>query len=146
MNVLTEIEVTESYLALDKDIRGCQNEEPFDNCTTRQFIDTFLDKCGCLPLNIRLNEVRIVKNTYSKFKPLIKIIQEPLCTFHELECVNKMKVDTSSCLKPCSGLIVTSLIKSDSEKKLENLLPNYAAYNKYKKITQYPSGSDGKIM
>ena len=75
-----------------------------------------------------------------------KIIQEPLCTFHELECVNKIKVDTSSCLKPCSGLIVTSLIKSDSDKKLENLLPDYVAYNKYKKITQYPSGSDGKIM
>ena len=25
-------------------------------------------------------------------------------------------------------------------------MPNYAAYNIYKKITQYPSGSDGKIM
>ena len=25
-------------------------------------------------------------------------------------------------------------------------MPNYAAYNIYKKITQYPSGSDGKTM
>ena len=57
MNVLTEIEVTESYLALDKGIRGCQNEEPLNNCTTRQFIETFLEKCGCLPPKMGHDEV-----------------------------------------------------------------------------------------
>ena len=88
MNVLTEIEVPESYLALDKDIRGCQNEEPFDNCTTRQFIDTFLDKCGCLPLNIRLNEVWITKNT-SIFKPLIKLFRSLSAVFMTMSVLTK---------------------------------------------------------
>ena len=56
LNSLKEITVTESYLGLDQDVRKCQNDEPLNNCTTRQYLDTFLGKCGCLPFNIR-NEV-----------------------------------------------------------------------------------------
>ena len=33
LNVLTDIKVTESYLGLDQNIRKCQNQEPYDNCT-----------------------------------------------------------------------------------------------------------------
>ena len=63
MNVLKEIRVTDSYIGLDQDVRGCQNEEPKDNCTTRQYLDTLLGKCGCLPINIRLvHKVHITKN------------------------------------------------------------------------------------
>ena len=57
LNSLEEIKVTESYLGFDKATRGCQNEEPQDNCTTRQYRNTILEKCGCLPLNIRLFQV-----------------------------------------------------------------------------------------
>ena len=55
LNVLTEIKVTESYLSLDQNVRECQNEEPFYNCTTRKYFDTILRECGCLPLHIRLS-------------------------------------------------------------------------------------------
>ena len=51
---LKEIRVTESYLGLEKEKRGCQNLEPIDNCTTRQYHDTIIGECGCLPLNIRI--------------------------------------------------------------------------------------------
>ena len=51
--------VTESYLGLDQEERGCQNEETLDNCTSRQYYDTILVKCGCLPLHIRPSEVLI---------------------------------------------------------------------------------------
>ena len=54
LNVLKEIEVTDSYLGLDKILRGCQTEEPYHNCTTRKHIDTIKAKCGCLPYNIKL--------------------------------------------------------------------------------------------
>ena len=58
LNVLKEVKATESYLGLDLSIRGCQNEEPHDNCTTRQYRNTILGQCGCLPFNMRLsNEV-----------------------------------------------------------------------------------------
>ena len=59
LNVLKEITVTDSYLGLDQEERGCQNEEPYDNCTTRQYHNTILEKCECLPFNMRVlsNEV-----------------------------------------------------------------------------------------
>ena len=55
LNVLRETKVTESFLGLDMEDRGCQNDEPVQNCTTKQYIDTVLDKCKCLPLNLRIN-------------------------------------------------------------------------------------------
>ena len=50
---LKEINVTESYLGMDQDVKNCQNKEPFYDCTTRQYINNIVVKCGCLPLNIR---------------------------------------------------------------------------------------------
>ena len=46
--------VTEDFLGLDEDDRKCQYEEPLNNCTTRQYLDTMREKCGCLPFNINL--------------------------------------------------------------------------------------------
>ena len=56
LNVLNEIKVTDSYLGLDSDIIRCQNKEYLHNCTTRQYINTLLGQCGCLPFNIRRSD------------------------------------------------------------------------------------------
>ena len=56
LNDLKEIDVTDSYLGLDQEVRGCQNEEPQDHCRTRVHRDTLLEQCGCLPFNIRLSD------------------------------------------------------------------------------------------
>ena len=53
LDSLKEIKVTDSYLGLDQEERGCQNEEAIDNCTSRQYHNTILGKCRCLPLNMR---------------------------------------------------------------------------------------------
>ena len=53
LNVLKEIKVTDSYLGFKEDFRECQDEEYIHNCTTRHYIKTFLDHCGCLPKSIR---------------------------------------------------------------------------------------------
>ena len=50
LNSLKEIQVTQSYLDLDEESRGCQNNEPYYNCTTRIHLVNMLQKCGCLPL------------------------------------------------------------------------------------------------
>ena len=55
INVLTQIEVTESFLGLKEDSRKCHKEEVYTNCTTKKYHDTFLSECGCLPFNIRLS-------------------------------------------------------------------------------------------
>ena len=53
---MKDVAVSESYLNLDKLVKGCQNEEPLHNCTTRKYKDAFLKNCGCVPFNIRLTE------------------------------------------------------------------------------------------
>ena len=56
LNDLKEITVTDSYLGLDENVRGCQNDEPLLNCTTRRHRDALLRDCGCLPFNIGLSD------------------------------------------------------------------------------------------
>ena len=53
LDVMKEIKVTESYLGLDKNVRECQDVEPFFNCTTRYYLDALLNQCGCLPLHLK---------------------------------------------------------------------------------------------
>ena len=53
LNILKEVVVTDSFMGLDADVRECQNEEHYDDCTTRNYIDDMRQKCGCLPLSIR---------------------------------------------------------------------------------------------
>lgn len=54
LNVVVESRGTESFFGLESDVRGCQDEEPFLNCTTRHFIKKALENCKCLPFNIRM--------------------------------------------------------------------------------------------
>ena len=56
LNAIKEIKVTDSFLGLDMADKECQNEEPIQNCTTRQYIDTVLDHCGCFPLKLTTAE------------------------------------------------------------------------------------------
>ena len=56
LNVLKEISVTESYLGLDQEVKGCQNDEALEECRARNYIDTLLQQCKCLPLSIRVSE------------------------------------------------------------------------------------------
>ena len=58
LNVLKEMKTTESFLGLDESARGCQNQEPFV-CSTKKYVDTFVSQCGCLPLNMRLENKEV---------------------------------------------------------------------------------------
>ena len=69
--------------------------------------------------------------------------QESLCSSKVLECVKKVEVNDSNCLKPCSGLVVTSFTRSDPPSNLDILFPISGQYNKYKKITEHPVGYNG---
>ena len=56
MNVIKEITATSSFLSMDRNVRKCQDDETFDDCVTRKYIDDFIRQCNCLPLNLRLTE------------------------------------------------------------------------------------------
>ena len=69
-------------------------------------------------------------------------LQEPVCsTAKEMKCIEKTNryIDTSSCLKPCSGLIVTSFSKSHQKNDLRASFPIFQSYDNFKKLTSYPS-------
>ena len=53
LDAFAEIKVTDSYLGLDENVRECQNQESFYECTTRNYLDTCVKQCGCLPANIK---------------------------------------------------------------------------------------------
>ena len=59
LNSLKEIRVSESYLELDPKTIKCQKKEPFYNCTTRQYLNTFMRDCGCLPVNMKIPSTEV---------------------------------------------------------------------------------------
>ena len=56
LNALKEVKATDSFLGLDQEVRGCQNEESLHNCSTRKHIKNLIEQCGCLPFNIRMSD------------------------------------------------------------------------------------------
>ena len=67
-------------------------------------------------------------------------------THRKIDCVDNVLVDNSNCLKSCSGLVVTSYSESrKDENNVKSGFPVMAAYNRYKKVTTYPSGHNGNI-
>ena len=62
-----------------------------------------------------------------------------------MDCINNISnVNTSECIKPCSGLIVTSFIKTQEDRKIDNWLTVLEDYKAYKKITPFPIDEQGK--
>ena len=45
--------MTEDFLRLKKDVKDCQNDESYDDCKTKEYIDALWKACQCLPFNIR---------------------------------------------------------------------------------------------
>ena len=54
INIVKEVKVTDSYLGLDQDVRGCQSHEIYNDCITKHHLHTIQNTCGCIPFNIRL--------------------------------------------------------------------------------------------
>ena len=60
-----------------------------------------------------------------------------------MKCVYNIKVNDSNCFKPCSGLLVTSFSKFDTNINLKNLLPIFVEYDNYKTLFQQSSRNNG---
>ena len=54
LNVVKEITVTDSYLSMNKNTRGCQKES-FDECITRKYLKALINHCQCLPFQMIQN-------------------------------------------------------------------------------------------
>ena len=47
------MKVSEDYLGLNENVRKCQKREPFENCTTRQYLSKVESQCNCVPYALR---------------------------------------------------------------------------------------------
>ena len=105
LNIIKEEEVTESFLGMDQSVRGCQNEEHYDECTTRQYINNMREKCGCLPLSIALSDQVIFFRYHIYINHILSIfpqMQDHVCkTTNELQCssIKNMSINNAPCLK-----------------------------------------------
>ena len=52
MSVVKEIKVTEDYLGLEEETRKCQNQESFEECTTRGYLEMIQKDCNCVPYGL----------------------------------------------------------------------------------------------
>ena len=53
LNVVKESKGTESFYGLEVNVRGCQEDEPYVDCSTNIYKEKMIEKCRCLPFNIR---------------------------------------------------------------------------------------------
>ena len=50
---IKEFKATEEYLGLDEMDRKCQNREPYENCTSRLYLEAIQKECNCVPYALK---------------------------------------------------------------------------------------------
>ena len=76
LKIFKEISVTESFMGLSDNDRGCQSVEIQKNCTLQKYFQT-KSKCKCLPLNLILNDQDSVCKEPRETKCYQQILNEP---------------------------------------------------------------------
>ena len=49
------VKVTDSFLSLDENVIKCQNDKTFEQCLTQNYLESFMKKHKCLPIQVRLS-------------------------------------------------------------------------------------------
>ena len=62
-----QVKVTDDYLGLDLQTRGCQNDNTYEDCVTQLYLDLLKKECKCLPFNLQ---------NYSKQDEINKVLVE----------------------------------------------------------------------
>ena len=59
-----QVQVTNDYLRLDMQTRGCQIESTYEDCVTDLYLDMLNEECNCLPFNLK---------NFSKHDDIVKV-------------------------------------------------------------------------
>ena len=54
MKMFMDINVTDSFLDLNENVRGCQSKEKFAKCLQTKYADQMMKECGCVSVQIAL--------------------------------------------------------------------------------------------
>ena len=146
LNVLKEIRVTDSYLGLDPSIKGCQNVETLENCTTRYYIDNLISHCVPFNMGQMARVLLIIVVMYS----LAPCFQGPTCQPSQLDCVSKVVVDDTECPKSCSGILITGYSHFGPQEYSNHVTAFLSklsvAYGKYKGMHDFHKNFQGRIF
>ena len=52
LNNLKAVKVTDEFLKLDRGTIGCQNTKSIQDCKTKEYIDSLIKQCKCLPYSM----------------------------------------------------------------------------------------------
>ena len=55
IKMFKEIQVTDSFLGINEDVRGCQEKEIYDDCIRHSHVDKIRNSCSCVPLSLQNN-------------------------------------------------------------------------------------------
>ena len=68
LSVIKEVEVTDDFLGLQLPTRKCQNDEKYEDCTTRKYLTKLENECHCVPYRLKnftiQNQVYLHNPTY----------------------------------------------------------------------------------
>ena len=77
IKLFKEIQVTESFLGINENVRGCQEREMYDDCINHSYYE-YKNSCGCLPLSLKINKNVFLKSFFC-FQ-LNHYLQDSMCT------------------------------------------------------------------
>ena len=134
LSVIKEVEVTDDFLGLQLPTRKCQNDEKYEDCTTRVYLQKIQNHCNCVPYQLRNftipNQVILLLLTFSYHFCHLQVI----CFGSDNECAKNITIDTTECIKPCEG-IYADVTKYDADKiddtNYEALLESYHKYKRF---------------
>ena len=90
LNILKEIEVTDSFSELDNEAKKCQSykdKSTYDICTTRFFLEKMRLNCGCLPYSIMNKTIMNGKVSHCSSKEEISCLERTVQRTTPAECL-----------------------------------------------------------
>ena len=64
---IQDVSVSEEFLGLDTDTRGCHRNSELEECETKTYREKMKDECGCIPDNLMRFSPEEKVSLYSKF-------------------------------------------------------------------------------
>ena len=56
IKIFMDINVTDSFLGLNENTRGCQEKRNHEKCVSKDYVNKIMKKCGCVPISLSLHE------------------------------------------------------------------------------------------
>ena len=144
---MKEIVVTKSFLGLSRNIKKCQHNEIYEDCTSKLFYKMLKDTCNCTLYALRnfsgLYQV-CANHAQSLICNIFFIFQHTCSTKRDKACVQKIrKNDKNGCENSCEGIFadVKRLPPELTRKEMSNMIP-YDQYQIYKRFFQASSGNE----